>query len=239
MAPDYQKSKAALARAARRVTVITSSDPDSSESDNCHWDGTEGDKVPQFFEPFSNPAAFDGSDTEWTCEDGLLPSDNESSDSDHDLVGQDLLRSFALAGSNDDASIATAYKAITEYKSQKDWKSAEKTLNGPYTGNSARTQRRQDKKLCDKEEGDEIPRKRYKFLDSSSIWIVNPVLKHSWNSTADVTPRLGNLMGAVSSAKQTNNACTSATFVSFLLPTCSPLAALPLLQSNFSIPPPA
>jgi hypothetical protein len=38
MAPGYQKSKAALARAARlKVTIVSSSDPDSSKSDNCHW----------------------------------------------------------------------------------------------------------------------------------------------------------------------------------------------------------
>ncbi|KAJ7355202.1 hypothetical protein DFH08DRAFT_803251 [Mycena albidolilacea] len=95
-----------------------------------------------------------GSDTELQCEDGPLPSDDESSESDENLVGQNLLRSFALAGNNDDASIATAYEAIIEYKSKKDWKAAEKKLNGPYTGGSERTQRRKDKKLRDKKELD-------------------------------------------------------------------------------------
>jgi hypothetical protein len=79
-------------------------------------------------------------------------------------VGQNLLRSFALAGNNDGASIATAYEAIIEYKSGKDWKAAEKKLNGPYTGGSERTQRRKDKKLRDKEELDVISRDRYQYF---------------------------------------------------------------------------
>ncbi|KAJ7879858.1 hypothetical protein B0H13DRAFT_2345856 [Mycena leptocephala] len=101
MVPAYLKAQAALARAARKATLVSSSDPDSSESDNCHWDGTEGNKVPQFFQPFIHHSVPDPkSDTEWQCEDGPLLSDDESSESDEDLVGQDLLRSFALAGNS-------------------------------------------------------------------------------------------------------------------------------------------
>ncbi|KAJ7930163.1 hypothetical protein B0H13DRAFT_1858993 [Mycena leptocephala] len=45
LAPDPGASVvAALARAARKATIVSSSD--SSESNNCHWDGTEGDKAP-------------------------------------------------------------------------------------------------------------------------------------------------------------------------------------------------
>ncbi|KAJ7865737.1 hypothetical protein B0H14DRAFT_3442767 [Mycena olivaceomarginata] len=136
-----------------------SSDPDSSDSDNCHWDGTEVDKVPQLFETFNHHnIVYDGSDTEWRCEDGPLPSDDQSDESDQDLEGLELLRSFALAGNDDEASIATAYQAITEYKSEKNWKEAEKKLKGPYTGNSERSQQRNDKKLRDKEEEDKISR---------------------------------------------------------------------------------
>ncbi|KAJ7863774.1 hypothetical protein B0H14DRAFT_2574714 [Mycena olivaceomarginata] len=149
MAPGFQKSKAALAHAARlKVVAVSSSDPDSSDSDNCHWDGTEGDKVPQF-------------DTEWRCEDGPLPSDDESDESDQDLEGLELLRSFALAGNDGEASIANAYQAVTEYKSEKNWKEAEKKLKGPYTGNSERSQQRNDKKLRDKEQEDKTPRMRH------------------------------------------------------------------------------
>ncbi|KAJ6583339.1 hypothetical protein B0H10DRAFT_1962168 [Mycena sp. CBHHK59/15] len=126
---SIKKSKAALAHAARlKVVVVSSSDPDSSDSDNCHWDGTEGDK--------------------WGCEDGPLPLDNESSESDQDLEGLELLRSFALAGNNDKASIVTAYQAITEYKSEKNWKEAEKKLKG---------------QVEDKEEEDKISRTRVHF----------------------------------------------------------------------------
>ncbi|KAJ7321244.1 hypothetical protein DFH08DRAFT_970114 [Mycena albidolilacea] len=175
MVPAYLKAQAALARAARQATIVSSSDPDSSESDNCHWDGTEGDKVPQFFEPFIHHGVPDpGSDTEWQCEDGPLPSDDESSESDEDLVGQNLLRSFALAGNNDDASIATAYEAIIEYKSKKDWKAAEKKLNDPYTGGSERTQRRKDKKLRDKEELDMISRDSASAAAFKKMFVVLP-----------------------------------------------------------------
>ena len=110
--PPRKKAIAARARAGRsqcKVTVTVSSDSDSSESDNCHWDGTEGDKVPQFFDPFTDPGAINSeSATEWACEDGPLLTDDESSDSNRDLEGTDLLRSFALAGENDTASISTA-----------------------------------------------------------------------------------------------------------------------------------
>ncbi|KAJ7883231.1 hypothetical protein B0H14DRAFT_3433100 [Mycena olivaceomarginata] len=130
MVPGFQKSKAALARAARlKVVVASSSDTDSSDSDNCHWDGTGGDKVPQLFETFNNHnIVYDRSDTEWGCEDGPLPSDDESSESDQDLEGLELLMSFALTGNNDEASIATAYQAITEHKLEKNWKEVEKKL---------------------------------------------------------------------------------------------------------------
>ncbi|KAJ7808094.1 hypothetical protein B0H14DRAFT_3762916 [Mycena olivaceomarginata] len=175
MAPAYLKAQAALARAARQAMIVSSSDPDSSESDNCHWDGTEGDKVPQFFEPFIHHGVPDpGSDTEWQCKDGPLPLDNESSESDEDLVGQNLLRCFALAGNNNDASIATAYEAIIEYKSKKDWKEAEKKLNGPYTGGSERTQRRKDKKLRDKEELDVISRDSASATAFKKMFVVLP-----------------------------------------------------------------
>jgi hypothetical protein len=90
--------------------------------------------------------------------------------------------SFALAGNNDEASIATAYEAIIERKSEKDWISAEKKLNGPYTGNSARTQRRQDKKLRDKEKLDVISRERYlSFIGSTSYLLT---LSSSASATA-------------------------------------------------------
>ncbi|KAJ7300665.1 hypothetical protein DFH08DRAFT_1090539, partial [Mycena albidolilacea] len=174
MALAYLKAQAALARAARQARIVGSSDPDSSESDNCHWDGTEGDKVPQFFEPFIHHSVPDpGSDTEWQCEDRPLPSDDESSESDEDLVGQNLLRSFALSGNNND-SIATAYEAIIEYKSKKDWKAAEKKLNGPYTGGSERTQRRKDKKLRDKEELDVISRDSASATAFKKMFVVLP-----------------------------------------------------------------
>jgi hypothetical protein len=171
MAPGFQKSKAALARAARlKVVAVSSSDPDSSDSDNCHWDGTEVDKVPQLFETFNHHnIVYDGSEMEWRCEDGPLPSDDQSDESDQDLEGLGLLRSFALAGNDDEASIATAYQAITEYKSEKNWKEAEKKLKGPYTGNSERSQQRNDKKLRDKEEEDKISRMRYVFIKHSSF----------------------------------------------------------------------
>ncbi|KAJ7728857.1 hypothetical protein B0H14DRAFT_2640563 [Mycena olivaceomarginata] len=134
MAPGFQKSKAALAHAARlKVVAVSSSDPDSSDSDNCHWVGTEGDnlKVPQLFETFNHHnIVSDGSDTEWRCEDGPLPSDDESDESDQDLEGLELLRSFALAGGGGGASIAAAYQAVTEYKSEKNWKEAEKEAQG-------------------------------------------------------------------------------------------------------------
>ncbi|KAJ6555274.1 hypothetical protein B0H10DRAFT_2241436 [Mycena sp. CBHHK59/15] len=188
MAPGFQKSKAALAHAARlKVMVVSSSDPDSSDSDNCHWDGTEGDKVPQLFETFNHHNIIcDGSDTEWGCEDGPLPLDNESSESDQDLEGLELLRSFALAGNNDEASIVTAYQAIIEYKSEKNWKEAEKKLKGPYTGNSERSQQRNDKKLRDKEEEDKISRTSAATTSFKSMFVVLPQTLPSNPSVAPV-----------------------------------------------------
>ncbi|KAJ7706606.1 hypothetical protein B0H16DRAFT_1825745 [Mycena metata] len=125
-----KKASAARARAAKtapKIIIASDSSTNSSQSDNCHWDGTEGDKVPQLFEPFLSARAHNhsGSDTEWACEDGLLPSGDESSDSDKDLEGLDLLRSFALAGEKEDAVII-AYNAITEHKSKRTWAAAEK-----------------------------------------------------------------------------------------------------------------
>ncbi|KAJ7865839.1 hypothetical protein B0H13DRAFT_2352779 [Mycena leptocephala] len=89
-------------------------------------------------------------------------------------MGQNLLRSFALAGNNDDASIATAYEAIIKYKSKKDWKAAEKKLNGSYTGGSERTQRRKDKKLRDKEELDVISRHNASTTAFKKMFVVLP-----------------------------------------------------------------
>jgi hypothetical protein len=114
------------------------------------------------FETFNHhDVVSDGSDTEWRCEDGPLPSDDESDESDQDLEGLELLRSFALAGNDGEASIATAYQAVTEYKSEKNWKEAEKKLKGPYTGNSEHSQQRNDKKPRDKEQEDKTPRMRH------------------------------------------------------------------------------
>ncbi|KAJ6451141.1 hypothetical protein C8R45DRAFT_1113685 [Mycena sanguinolenta] len=159
-----KKDSAARARAAkapRKVPFALSSESDSSESDNCHWDGTESDKIPQFFEPFTEPGAVNsGSATEWACEDGPLPTDDESSDPDRDLEGADLLRSFVLSGENDNTSISTVYTIITEHKSEINWSAAESKLKGPYTGNSDRTQRRNDQKLREKEERDKLLRAR-------------------------------------------------------------------------------
>ncbi|KAJ6455017.1 hypothetical protein C8R45DRAFT_944314 [Mycena sanguinolenta] len=120
-----KKDSAARARAAkapRKVPVALSSESDSSESDNCHWDGTESDKIPQFFEPFTEPGAV-----------------NSGSAPDRDLEGADLL-SFVLSGENDNTSISTVYKIKTEHKSEINWLAAESKLKGPYTGNSDRTQ---------------------------------------------------------------------------------------------------
>ncbi|KAJ6465381.1 hypothetical protein C8R45DRAFT_939583 [Mycena sanguinolenta] len=82
-----KKDSAACARAAKapqKVPIAL-----SSESDNCHWDGTESDKILQFFEPFTEPGAVNsGSATEWACEDGPLPKDDESNDHDRDLEAQ-------------------------------------------------------------------------------------------------------------------------------------------------------
>ncbi|KAJ6504961.1 hypothetical protein C8R45DRAFT_923262, partial [Mycena sanguinolenta] len=145
-------ARACAAKALRKVPVAL-----SSESDNCHWDGTESDKIPQFFEPFTEPGAVNsGSATEWACEDRPLPTDDESSDPDRDLESADLLRSFVLSGENDNASISTIYKIITEHKSEINWSAAESKLKGPYTGNSDRTQRRNEQKLREKEERDKV-----------------------------------------------------------------------------------
>ncbi|KAJ6603843.1 hypothetical protein B0H10DRAFT_2314851 [Mycena sp. CBHHK59/15] len=183
MAPGYKKARAANARTSKgalKITPVTgSSDPDSSESDNCHWDGTEGDKVPQFFDPFFNPWATDGSATEWNCEDGSLPTDDCSSESDKDLVGHELLKSLARAGAKDDASIAAVYE---------DWTAAEKKLRGRYTGNSGRSQRRNDKKLRDKDEDDEVSRKS---TSASLFKTMFPVLPRTIISNTDVAPAPG------------------------------------------------
>ncbi|KAJ6447533.1 hypothetical protein C8R45DRAFT_948485 [Mycena sanguinolenta] len=83
---------------------------------------------------------------------------NESSDPDRDLEGADLLRSFVLSGENDNTSISTVYKIVTEHKSEINWSAAESKLKGPYTGNSDRTQQRNDHKLHEKEERDKVLR---------------------------------------------------------------------------------
>ncbi|KAJ7787651.1 hypothetical protein B0H14DRAFT_3505217 [Mycena olivaceomarginata] len=155
MAPAYLKAQAALARAARQARIRATKSLNS---------------LSHLYTSVPDP----GSDTEWQCEDGPLPSDDESSESDEDLVGQNLLRSFALAGNNDGASIATAYEAIIEYKSKKDWKAAEKKLNGPYTSGSERTQRRKDKKLRDKEELDVISRDSASATAFKKMFVVLP-----------------------------------------------------------------
>ncbi|KAJ7920055.1 hypothetical protein B0H13DRAFT_2319834 [Mycena leptocephala] len=152
------------------------------------WQKFQGDKVPQFFEPFIHHDILAvGSDTEWQREDGPLPSDDDSSDSDRDLVGQDL-SSFALAGNNDE------YEAIIEHKSEKDWIAAEKKLNGPYTGNSARTQRRQDKKLRDKEKLNVISRDS---VSATAFKKMFAVLPRTFESNTAIVPAPGTAVSAI------------------------------------------
>ncbi|KAJ6599473.1 hypothetical protein B0H10DRAFT_1959078 [Mycena sp. CBHHK59/15] len=151
MPPRKWPNVAARARAGK-ATIDLSADS-SSESDDCHWDGTEGHKVPQFIPSVSHHED-PGSASEWDCEIGLLPPDDQSSESDRDLEGSALLASFACAAEADEATMRTAYEQIIEHKSQTSWTTAETNLGGFYSGNSARTQRRIDKNLRDKEELD-------------------------------------------------------------------------------------
>ncbi|KAJ6469869.1 hypothetical protein C8R45DRAFT_1104987 [Mycena sanguinolenta] len=175
-------ARAHAAKAPRKVPVALSSESDSSESDNCHWDGTESDKILQFFEPFTEPGAVNsGSATEWVCDDGPLPTD-KSSDPDRDLEGADLLRSFVLSGENDNTSITTVYKIITEHKSEINWSAAESKLKGPYTGNSDRTQRRNDQKLREKEERDKVLRASASARAFTNIFRVVPRTTPSSNA---------------------------------------------------------
>ncbi|KAJ6622589.1 hypothetical protein B0H10DRAFT_1944495 [Mycena sp. CBHHK59/15] len=161
---SIKKSKAALARAARlKVMVVSLSDPDSLDSDNCHWDGTEGNKLPQLFETFNHHnIVYD-----------------QSGDAKTDL-------SHRTTSNSDEASIMTAYQAITEYKSEKNWKEAEKKLNGPYTGNSECLQWRNDKKLRDKEEEDKISRTSAAATSFKSMFVVLPQTLPSNPSIAPV-----------------------------------------------------
>lgn len=80
-----------------------------------------------------------------------------------------MLQSLARAGENDNASIATAYMAITKDKSKEIWVDAEKKLKGSYLGTSARTQRRKDQNLREKEEKDAISRSRCVRLSFSIL----------------------------------------------------------------------
>ncbi|KAJ7253559.1 hypothetical protein C8J57DRAFT_1237363 [Mycena rebaudengoi] len=87
---NWKKDKAARARAGKHPQESNS----DSETDDCHWDGTEGDKVPQFIPSISHPEYEESfNSTEWDCEDGSLPEEDQSasSDSDRDLQGAELL----------------------------------------------------------------------------------------------------------------------------------------------------
>ncbi|KAJ7289852.1 hypothetical protein C8J57DRAFT_1494266 [Mycena rebaudengoi] len=154
---NWKKDKAARARAGKHPQESNS----DSETDDCHWDGTEGDKVPQFIPSISHPEYEESfNSTEWDCEDGSLPEEDQSasSDSDRDLQGAELLASFASAAATYEATTGTGYEEITEPKSKKTWTAAEKKLRGKYTGSSDRKERRDNKSLRDKEAHDAVSR---------------------------------------------------------------------------------
>ncbi|KAJ6469984.1 hypothetical protein C8R45DRAFT_1105075 [Mycena sanguinolenta] len=204
-----KKDSAARARAAkapRKVPVALSSESDSPELDNCHWDGTKSDKIPQFFEPFTEPGAVNsGSAIEWACEDGQLQTDDELSDPDRDIEGADLL-SFVLSGENDNASISTVYKIITEHKSEINWSAAESKLKGPHTGNSDRTQRRNDQKLHEKEERDKVLRASASARAFTNIFRVVPRTMPSSNAALAEPSQPLLALSTLSPAVQINNA---------------------------------
>ncbi|KAJ6508180.1 hypothetical protein C8R45DRAFT_921950 [Mycena sanguinolenta] len=91
-------------------------------------------------------------------------------------------RSFFLSGENHNTSISTVYKIITEHKSEINWSAAESKLKGPYTGNSDRTQQRNEHKLREKEERDKVLRASASARAFTNIFHVVPRTTPSSNA---------------------------------------------------------
>ncbi|KAJ6452072.1 hypothetical protein C8R45DRAFT_945870 [Mycena sanguinolenta] len=71
---------------------------------------------------------------------------------------------------------------ITEHKSEINWSAAESKLKGPYTGNSDRTQQRNDQKLREKEERDKVLRASASARVFTNIFRVVPRTTPSSNA---------------------------------------------------------
>lgn len=123
---------------------------DSSDDECCHYEGgityvssSENDSSP--------PGSIANSDqSEW----------EDASELEGDALLESVDRSVAAA-EDEEAALRSAFDAIMEPKTQRDWKKAEAKRAGGYTGRSERTERLHRQQAREKEEKDALLRSRY------------------------------------------------------------------------------
>ncbi|KAL0056655.1 hypothetical protein AAF712_016739 [Marasmius tenuissimus] len=155
-----QKSHRARAAKARRTrhpshesTTQSDSDPEIDDS-ICDWDGTINHYVMDISDEDSN----NSSDSEWSSESR---ESDEESDEEWDLESEGncvVLERMRAEAAQELAKLLepSATEELMKPKTDKEWKEAGKSMRGVYTGSSARTQRRKDKELRDKETKDAV-----------------------------------------------------------------------------------